>query len=219
MTPIIPSNQTYQPPIKSGSTAYQNSFEVNIPTKDYSAITQNNQYATKTNQYTTQTNQYTTQYTSSQINQYAPPQTNQYVPPLPPPQVNQYVPPPPPPQVNQFVPSPQVNQYVPSPQISSTNQYTNQYSSSQSYKSNEPSVISPQKLTSYDSGQAKDMFYAPKESPLYSPKIESQSNITGSKVGVGAGNVTSGVAPSKKKVFGLNVSEEFTNSLTIKSMA
>jgi hypothetical protein len=32
-------------------------------------------------------------------------------------------------------------------------------------------------------------------------------------------NSTVGAAGGKKKVFGLNVSEEFTNSLTIKSMA
>lgn len=107
-------------------------------------------------------------------------------------------------------------------------QYTqNNYLSSSSKAEN---VIPPKPLSSNLSDSKKDFYYNPKvESSSYNQYGYSASNTESadfkSTVSYGVNSkasapvAASAATAGKKKPFGLNVSEEFTNSLTMKSMS
>lgn len=152
------------------------------------------------------------------------------------------VPPPPPPtataissttqlhSVSPSLPSYQpASQPVPTKDNSEYSKINNYMSSAyEPPKVKEAPAAKPFASPSYESSLGKDFGYQPKvESYKNSEKFEYQytSSETTSKVqygegqGAAYGGVSSSVTVGKKKPFGLNVSDEFTNSWTIKKMA
>jgi len=117
---------------------------------------------------------------------------------------------------------PPVSQPIP------TKDYTqpNNFMTSTNYQTPKPVDIAPQKIiaSSYESSLTKDLIYTPKvdlpfQAPINTGALGGTQNGALGVAQYGASGVQSVSAGGKKKVFGLNVSDEFTNSWTIKKMA
>lgn len=110
---------------------------------------------------------------------------------------------------------PPVTQPIPTKDYSQPNNFM----SSTNYQTSKAADVAPQKLvaSSYESSLTKDLIYTPKIDPPFQAPPNNSVAIGGPQYG--ASGVQSATTGGKKKVFGLNVSDEFTNSWTIKKMA